>query len=224
MHEPARRTVLIADDHPLFRAALRRALEEAVGAAEVIEAADVESLRAAAARAPDTDLVLLDLMMPGSRSFAPLAWLRSQHPGMAVIVVSANESAPVMHAAIEFGAAGYVPKSAPLADLVAAIRSVLGFGQWFPAAALSGGSADTASSGIAARLASLTPQQYRVIELLALGKLNKQIAAELGITEQTTKAHVSAALAKLGARNRTQATLLFRSLEIQDTAPLSLER
>jgi DNA-binding NarL/FixJ family response regulator len=225
MHEPARRTVLIADDHPLFRAALRRALEEAVGAAEVIEAADVESLRAAAARAPDTDLVLLDLMMPGSRSFAPLAWLRSQHAGMAVIVVSANESAAVARAALEFGAAGFVPKSAPLGDLVTAIRTVLGFGQWFPAAALEDAAAHSAApAAIAARLASLTPQQYRVLELLALGKLNKQIAAELGITEQTTKAHVSATLAKLGARNRTQATLVFKSLEIQDVAPLSLER
>lgn len=224
MHEPARRTVLIADDHPLFRAALRRAVEEALGAAEVIEVHDAESLRTAAARAPDIDLVLLDLMMPGSRSFAPLAWLRSQHATMAVIVVSANESAAVARAALEFGAAGYVPKSAPLGDLVDAIRKVLAFGQWFPAAALEeSATAETGPTVIARRLASLTPQQYRVLELLARGKLNKQIAAELGITEQTIKAHVSAALAKLGARNRTQATLAFKSLEIQDTDALSLE-
>jgi DNA-binding NarL/FixJ family response regulator len=224
MQEPARRTVLIADDHPLFRAALRRAVEEAVGDAVVIEAADADSLRAAAVRAPDADLVLLDLMMPGSRSFAPLAWLRSQHSGMAVIVVSANENAAVARAALEFGAAGFVPKSAPLGDLVAAIRTVLGFGQWFPPAALEATAPPTRGpAAIAARLASLTPQQYRVLELLALGKLNKQIAAELGITEQTTKSHVSAALAKLGARNRTQATLAFKSLEIQDADQLSLE-
>ncbi|MBX3695974.1 MAG: response regulator transcription factor [Steroidobacteraceae bacterium] len=219
------RTILIADDHPLFRAALRRAVEEAIGAAQVHEAADAGALRAAAARSPEADLVLLDLMMPGSRSFATLAWLRSQHPTMAVIVVSANESTAVARAALEFGAAGYVPKSAPLAELVEAIRTVLGFGQWFPAAAL----ADTTPAqgdpaAIAARLASLTPQQYRVLELLAQGQLNKQIAAELGITEQTTKAHVSATLAKLGARNRTQATLLYRSLEIQGAEPLSLGR
>ncbi|MGE0583352.1 MAG: response regulator [Steroidobacteraceae bacterium] len=224
MQATAHRTVLIADDHPLFRAALRRAIEDAVEEADVIEAADAETLRAAARGAPDTDLVLLDLMMPGSRSFAPLAWLRSQHPGMAVVVVSASESAAVARAALAFGAAGYVPKSAPLADLVAAIRTVLDCGQWFPAAALAAPEASAGLTAMAARLASLTPQQYRVLELLALGKLNKQIAAELGITEQTTKAHVSAALAKLGARNRTQATLAFRSLEIQDPDPLSLER
>lgn len=225
MHEPGPRTVLIADDHPLFRAALRRAVEEAIGGASIVEAADADTLRAAAARSPEIDLVLLDLMMPGSRSFAPLAWLRSQHAGMAVIVVSANENVAVARAALEFGAAGFVPKSAPLGDLVAAIRTVLEFGQWFPAAALeAAASPTTGPAAIAARLASLTPQQYRVLELLALGKLNKQIAGELGITEQTTKAHVSAALAKLGARNRTQATLVFKSLEIQEADQLSLER
>lgn len=226
MHEPARRTVLIADDHPLFRAALRRAVEEALGAAEVIEVHDAESLRTAAARAPDIDLVLLDLMMPGSRSFAPLAWLRSQHATMAVIVVSANESAAVARAALEFGAAGYVPKSAPLGDLVDAIRRVLAFGQWSAAALEESAMAETGPTVIARRLASLTPQQYRVLELLARGKLNKQIAAELGITEQTIKAHVSAALAKLGARNRTQATLAFKSsrFRTRTRCPSSLDR
>ncbi len=224
MHSPAPRTVLVADDHPLFRAALRRAVAEAIEVVEVTEAVDATTLRAAADATPHIDLVLLDLMMPGSRSFAPLAWLRSQHAGMAVIVVSANESAAVMRAALEFGAAGYVPKSAPLGDLVAAIRTVLEFGQWVPAAAVAAEPADSLSATTAARLASLTPQQFRVVELLALGKLNKQIAAALDITEQTTKAHVSAALAKLRVRNRTQAPLLFRSLEIQDTESMSLER
>jgi len=225
MDEAAARTVLVADDHPLFRAALRRAIDEAVGGAQVIEAADVDALRAAAAAHPDADLVLLDLMMPGSRSFAPLAWLRSQHPGIAVIVVSGTENAAVMRAALEFGAAGFVPKSAPLADLVAAIRAVMEFSQWFPPAAYEeAAEPDRGAASIAARFASLTPQQFRVLELLARGKLNKQIAAELGITEQTTKAHVSAALAKLGARNRTQATLLYSSLEIQDADQLSLDR
>ncbi len=225
MDEAASRTILIADDHPLFRAALRHAIEEAVGNAHLIEAADVDALRAALATHADVDLVLLDLMMPGSRSFAPLAWLRSQHPGIAVIVVSGTENAAVMRAALEFGAAGFVPKSAPLADLVAAIRAVLEFSQWFPVAAYEDpAEPESGAASLAARFASLTPQQFRVLELLARGKLNKQIAAELGITEQTTKAHVSAALAKLGARNRTQATLLYRSLEIQDADQLSLDR
>lgn len=205
--------VLVADDHPLFRAALRQALAQAVPEAEAIEAYDVESLRAAMGQRPEPDLVLLDLLMPGAHSFAPLAWLRNQYPGTAVMIVSANEDADVIRRAQVFGAAGYVVKSAAQAELISAIRAVAGCGQWFPPgiAAVPG---DETRETLAARLNSLTPQQYRVLELVARGRLNKQIAAELSIEETTVKAHVSAALAKLGVRNRTQASFLFRELEI----------
>lgn len=219
-----RATVLVADDHPMFRAALRQAVREALPSAECIEATNDATLRSAAESHPDADLVLLDLLMPGSRSFATLAWLRSQFPSMAVIIVSASESPAVMRRAISFGAVGYVPKSAALPDLVTAIRAVIDCGQWFPPEALVADAADAERAAFASRLASLTPQQFRVLELLARGKLNKQIAAELGIGEQTTKSHVSATLAKLGARNRTQAVLIFKSLDIHETDQLSLDR
>lgn len=207
--------VLVADDHPLFRAALRLALAQAVPDAEAIEAHDVDTLRAAMAVPPEPDLVLLDLLMPGAQSFAPLAWLRNQYPGTAVMIVSANEDPDVIRRAQEFGAAGYVVKSAAQTELIAAIRTVVDCGQWFPAGlvATARRPADARES-LAARLNSLTPQQYRVLELVARGRLNKQIAAELSIEETTVKAHVSAALAKLGVRNRTQASLVFRELEI----------
>jgi DNA-binding NarL/FixJ family response regulator len=205
--------VVLADDHPLFRAALRQAVLQVAPAATLHDAADAAGLRAVVAATPDTDLVLLDLMMPGSRSFAELAWLRSQHPGIAVLVVSAAEDPDVIRQARAFGAAGYVPKSAPLPQLADAIRTVLDGGEWLPAASADGA---PRRADLAMRLQSLTPQQFRVLELLARGRLNKQIAAELGISEQTTKAHVSATLAKLGVRNRTQATLLYRELEIED--------
>jgi DNA-binding NarL/FixJ family response regulator len=203
--------VVLADDHPLFRAALRQAVLQVAPGARLHDAADADGLRALVNATPDADLVLLDLMMPGSRSFAALAWLRSQHPGVAVLVVSATEDAEVMRQARVFGAAGYVPKSAPLPQLVEAIRTVLDGGEWLPEAGADG---TPRRVELAMRLQSLTPQQFRVLELLARGRLNKQIAAELGISEQTTKAHVSATLAKLGVRNRTQATLLFRELDI----------
>lgn len=223
--EGSARTVLVADDHPLFRAALRHAVEQALPGARVVELSSHAALRAAAQSHSEADLVLLDLMMPDSRSFGPLAWLRSQHSAMAVIVVSANESVAVMQSALELGAAGYVPKSSPLPELVAAIRLVADCGQSFPPQVYAAPprAAATGFPELGSRLASLTPQQFRVLELVAQGLLNKQIAAELGITEQTTKAHVSAALAKLGARNRTQATLAFKSLEIQDADQLSFE-
>jgi DNA-binding NarL/FixJ family response regulator len=207
--------VLVADDHPLFRAALRLALAQAVPDAAVVEAHDVDSLRAAMATQPEPDLVLLDLLMPGAKSFAPLAWLRNQYPGTAVMIVSANEEPEVIRRAQEFGAAGYVVKSAAQSELISAIRTVANCGQWFaPGIAAMAQRAEDGRQSLAARLNSLTPQQYRVLELVARGRLNKQIAAELAIEESTVKAHVSAALAKLGVRNRTQASVLFRDLEI----------
>ncbi|MBX3702284.1 MAG: response regulator transcription factor [Steroidobacteraceae bacterium] len=207
--------VLIADDHPLYRAALRLALSEAVPQAQIVEAHDVESLRAAASEPPEPDLVLLDLLMPGARSLAPLAWLRNQFPGTAVMIVSANEDPEVIRRAQEFGAAGYVVKSASTAELIHAIRAVADCGQWFPPGiAAMARRSEGSRATLATRLNSLTPQQYRVLELVARGRLNKQIAAELSIEETTVKAHVSAALAKLGVRNRTQASIVFRELEI----------
>lgn len=207
--------VLIADDHPLFRAALRLALAEAAPQAAVVEAHDVETLRAAASSAPEPDLVLLDLLMPGAKSFAPLAWLRNQFPGTAVMIVSANEDPEVIRRARDFGAAGYVVKSASTQELIDAIRTIVNCGQWFPPGiAAMARRAEGSRETLATRLNSLTPQQYRVLELVAQGRLNKQIAAELSIEETTVKAHVSAALAKLGVRNRTQASIVFRDLEI----------
>lgn len=203
--------VVLADDHPLFRAALRQAVLQVAPESLLLEAADAEGLRSVVQAHPEADLVLLDLMMPGSRSFAQLAWLRSQHPAIAVLVVSATENPDVIRQAGAFGAAGYVRKSSPLPQLVDAIRTVLEGGEWLPEVAADAGLQRTE---LAAKLASLTPQQFRVLELLARGRLNKQIAAELGISEQTTKAHVSATLAKLGVRNRTQASLLYGELEI----------
>ncbi|HEX9707896.1 MAG TPA: response regulator transcription factor [Steroidobacteraceae bacterium] len=211
--------VLVADDHPLFRAALRQALMLAVPDADIAEAHDVETLRAAAGAGAEPDLVLLDLLMPGAKSFAPLAWLRSQFPGTAVMIVSANEDPDVIRRARLFGAAGYVVKSAAPSELISAIRAVADCGEWFPAGiAAMARRAEDSRELLATRLNSLTPQQFRVLELAARGRLNKQIAAELSIEETTVKAHVSAALAKLGVRNRTQASVLFRELEISETA------
>jgi DNA-binding NarL/FixJ family response regulator len=206
--------VLVADDHPLFRAALRQALAEALPEAEVVESHDADSMRSAAATPPEFDLVLLDLLMPGARSLAPLAWLRNQFPGTAVMIVSANEDPDVIRRAQAFGAAGYVVKSAAPAELIAAIRAVADCGSWFPESIAGARRADEGPESLAGRLGSLTPQQYRVLELVALGRLNKQIAAELAIEESTVKAHVSAALAKLGVRNRTQAAHAFRELDL----------
>jgi len=209
--------LLIADDHPLFRAALRLAARENLGDCRVREAADLPGVLAALAAEPDTDLVLLDLHMPGSRGLSGLAALRGQHPGVAVLVVSAHDDPRIVRRVLDHGAAGFIPKSASPAEIGAAIRSVLDCGNWLPpglADAVAALPANPADADLAGRLARLTEQQSRVLALLAEGLLNKQIADQLAIQERTVKAHVTAIFEKLRVRNRTQAGLLLKSLEL----------
>lgn len=214
-------TLLIADDHPLFRAALRQAAMEAVADAEIHEAGSLDAVLAALDADPGIDLVLLDLHMPGNHGLAGLAAVRAQHPGVAVVMVSANDDPRVVRRALDHGAAGYLPKSAGLDELRDAIRAVLACEQWLPSslrAAVSRTQSDSGDADLAARLASLSPQQFRVLTLVAQGLLNKQIADRLEVQERTVKAHLSAIFERLGVRNRTQAGVVLRELELVDPA------
>jgi DNA-binding NarL/FixJ family response regulator len=212
-------SLLIADDHPLFRAALRGAAADAVADLEVREADSLESVLARLDEEPGIDLVLLDLHMPGNHGLAGLAAIRAQHPGVAVVVVSANDDPRVVRRALDHGAAGYLPKSTGLDDLRNAIRSVLSLEQWLPPklrAAVDGAPSTPGDSALAAKLASLSPQQFRVLALVAEGLLNKQIADRLGVQERTVKSHLTAIFERLGVRNRTQASVILRELELSD--------
>src|SRR5687768_8359727 len=214
-------TLLIADDHPLFRAALRGAAAEAVDDLRVHEADSLDSVLAALDAEPDIDLVLLDLHMPGNHGLAGLAAVRAQHPGVAVVVVSANEDPRVVRRALDHGAAGYLPKSSGLDELRDAIRSVLACEQWLPSTlrtTVARAQSSANDADLAARLASLSPQQFRVLALVAEGLLNKQIADRLDVQERTVKAHLSAIFDRLGVRNRTQAGVVLRGLELSDPA------
>jgi DNA-binding NarL/FixJ family response regulator len=188
---------------------------------EVQEAADLAGALAALAAAPDTDLVLLDLHMPGSQGLSGLAALRGQHPGVAVLVVSAHDEPQTVRRVLDHGAAGFIPKSASPSQIGEAIGTVLACGSWLPpplAAAVAALPPNRQDSDLAARLARLTEQQYRVLALIGEGLLNKQIADRLAIQERTVKAHVTAIFEKLGVRNRTQAGLLLRSLDLGEPA------
>jgi DNA-binding NarL/FixJ family response regulator len=214
-------TLLIADDHPLFRAALRQAAANAVADLSVHEADSLDAVLATLEAQPDIDLVLLDLHMPGNHGLAGLAAVRAQYPGVAVVVVSANDDPRVIRRALDHGAAGYLPKSAGLEELRDAIRSVLACEQWLPASlrgAVQRAQSAPHDSALAARLASLSPQQFRVLALVAEGLLNKQIADRLDVQERTVKAHLSAIFDRLGVRNRTQAGVVLRELELVDPA------
>ncbi|PPJ41173.1 MULTISPECIES: response regulator transcription factor [unclassified Pseudoxanthomonas] len=202
--------ILVADDHPLFRNAVIHALREALPAATVTEAAGATALGQALDQRPDTDLVLLDLTMPGAHGFSALLHVRGEHPEVPVVVISSNEHPRVIRRAQQFGAAGFIPKSSPADTIGEAVIAVLEGGAWFPPLTAERSEHDAA---LAARLAQLTPQQFRVLLCLADGLLNKQIAHELGLAENTVKVHVTAILKKLECHSRTQAAVLVKSLE-----------
>ncbi|WP_297834487.1 response regulator transcription factor [Thermomonas sp.] len=214
-------TLLIADDHPLFRAALKQAARDALGEVELFEGDSLESVLTLLDAQPHVDLVLLDLHMPGNHGLAGLAAVRAQYPGVAVIVVSANDDPRVIRRALDHGAAGYLPKSSGLDELRDAIRTVLACETWLPPALRASVARSQSAPGdadLAARLASLSPQQFRVLSLVADGLLNKQIADRLDIQERTVKAHLTAIFERLGVRNRTQASVVLRELELTDPA------
>jgi len=203
-------TILVADDHPLFRAAVIHALREALPGATVVEAASAANLGQGLDARPDADLVLLDLTMPGAHGFSALLHVRGEHPEVPVVVISSNEHPRVIRRAQQFGAAGFIPKSSPAETIGEAVTAVLDGGAWFPPLTVERSEQDAA---LAARLAQLTPQQFRVLLCLADGLLNKQIAHELGLAENTVKVHVTAILKKLECHSRTQAAVLVKSLE-----------
>ncbi|HTM70732.1 MAG TPA: response regulator transcription factor [Luteimonas sp.] len=207
--------ILVADDHPLFRAAVLHALRGALPGAAVLEASSVATLTQQLAAHPETELVLLDLAMPGARGFSALLHVRGEHPELPVVVISSNDHPRVIRRAQQFGAAGFIPKSSPAEAIGGAVAEVLDGGTWFPALTAERSEEDAL---LAARLAQLTPQQFRVLLCLADGLLNKQIAHELGLAENTVKVHVTAILKKLECHSRTQAAVLVKALEPEGAA------
>ncbi|WKD48273.1 response regulator [Microbulbifer spongiae] len=192
-------TILIADDHPLYRSALFATLQHASDA-KLIESVDLESTLAALARQADLDLLLLDLNMPGSDGYNGLARIRKEYPQVPVVVVSGSDSAESIAGAAQFGAVGFLSKTAQPLEIQNCIRAVLRGETWFAEELL----AAQPHSTLIERLQGLTPQQLRIFQMIARGMLNKQIAFELGITEPTVKSHVTAILRKTGLRDRKQ--------------------
>ncbi|MGF1562662.1 MAG: response regulator [Geminicoccaceae bacterium] len=207
-------TIVIADDHPLFRDAIRLALVNAFGdgAFRLLEAGSVDEVVALAEAESDIDLVLLDLRMPGMEGFAGLIELRNRFPALPLVIVSAAEERQTVLEAMTYGAAGFIPKSLPREAIANALRSVVAGETFLPDHVTTPSDNDVEAEQIrlenARRIASLTPQQLRVLRLVAEGKPNKIIAYELDIGETTVKAHITSILRKLGVFSRTQAVLL----------------
>jgi DNA-binding NarL/FixJ family response regulator len=198
---------LIADDHPMVRDALASALAQAFDGARIETAGSLPQAQAALGRDPETDAVLLDLDMPGMDGFTGLALLRSQHPTVPIIVVSAAREPSVPRRVYELGASAFIEKSASLEEIAETVRGVLDGEIFAPADAVE-------PDSFAQRAARLTPQQWRVLALMVQGDQNKQIAHKLGVGEATVKAHVTVILRKLGVRSRTQAVIEARGLAL----------
>jgi len=211
---------VVADDHPMVRDALALSLGAAFPGARIELAGSLSETLAAVERRPDTDLVILDLDMPGMNGMSGLAQLRSSHPAIPVAILSAAKSPALMRQAVEMGAAGFIPKFTPSPEITDAIREILAGAIWLPEAARDHQLAP-AESDLAQRAAQLTPQQHRVLALMAEGKPNKVIAFEMQITEPTVKSHVTEILRRLGVQSRTQAVIVAQKLGLEPPTSVS---
>ena len=207
---------LIADDHPLFREALKGALSAKFEGLAVFESSDFDSTLQVLSEQEDLDILLLDLHMPGNGDLYGLIRIREEYPSLPIAVVSGSEDANIVSKVMGYGAMGFIPKSSSSDDIASAINQILEGDTWLPkelknkVAEIEGEDRE-----IAAQVASLTPQQYRVLQYLHEGLLNKQIAYELHISEATVKAHITAIFRKLGVYNRTQAVLIAAKLKLE---------
>lgn len=207
--------IIIADDHPLFRQALLSTLKLKLTQTQWFEAQTIAELEQQLSDNHDSDLLLLDLHIPGAHGFNTLIHVRNHFPQIPVVVVSAHEDHETIHKSMGYGASGFIPKSTPVDDIYKAIQQVLLGNIWTPEA-YSESSPMQDNNDIAERVASLTQQQYRILMMFAQGMLNKQIAYDLHVSEATIKAHATAIFRKLDVRNRTQAVIVIAQLDISD--------
>jgi DNA-binding NarL/FixJ family response regulator len=207
-------TIIIADDHPLFRGALVQALQALAEKLVIIECGEFSAALQAAADNPEADLMLLDLAMPGVSGFSGLMTLRAQFAALPIVIVSATDDCATVRRSLELGASGFIAKSSGLDEIRTGVQTVLDGGVCSPADDAAHVEEDPRLIEILDRLKTLTPQQSRVLTMLAEGLLNKQIAYELGVSEATIKAHVSAILLKLNVDSRTQAVIKLGKINV----------
>ncbi|MGV2872386.1 response regulator [Colwellia sp. E150_009] len=207
--------IIIADDHPLFRQALLGTLKNKLSQTQWLEAQTIAELEQQLQDNSDSDLLLLDLNIPGAHGFSTLIHVRNHFPQIPVVIVSAHEEHNTISKAMGYGAAGFVPKSTPVEDIFTAIVTVLSGEIWLPKS-FQDIPKDGECSDIAERVASLTQQQYKILMMFAQGLLNKQIAYDLNVSEATIKAHATAIFRKLNVRNRTQAVIAIAQLDLTE--------
>jgi len=207
--------IILADDHPLFRQALTITLKSNFEGAEVFEAQTIPELEQNLQNVDNADLLLLDLDIPEAQGFNSLINIRRSYPELGVIIISGFEDKETIDKAMTFGAAGFIPKSTPVTEMVVAIKEVLNGKLWTPSGEFDG---NVQLSDANDKISSLTPKQHKILLMFADGLLNKQIAYELGLSESTIKSHASTIFLKLGVRNRTQAVIMLNELLLNQTS------
>lgn len=209
----------VADDHPLFRDAILKVIKQHYPDSMVVESMDLDSTINDLEHHNETDLLLLDLHMPGSQDLFGLIMVREKFPSIPVAIISADDELDTINRAMGHGACGYIPKSCSPQTIYSAISAILDGELWVPEEIRGNLTPlDSEEKSLAAKIATLTPQQYRVIYFLREGWLNKQIGYELGVTEATIKAHLTAIFRKLGISNRTQAVAMLSKMSLKKDA------
>ena len=199
--------LIIVDDHPLFRNAAAGVLGAQFGSKDIVQAGSFTDLERTLNQDKSYDLILLDLDLPDMTGLFGLLLLRAMHPEIPVVLVSAEDDSRLIQRAIDCGASGFIPKTQSVSSLREAVQHILDGSIWLPTSGEQSVEAQTSEAELAKRFTLLTAQQLRVLGLLCQGQLNRQMGDALGITEATTKAHVSEILMKLGAHSRTQAVV-----------------
>ena len=201
--------VLIADDHPLFREALTYIVSSVLPDAEIAYATNYAETAAAMAE-NSFKLAFLDLNMPDSNGLTDLALLKKTHPTMPLVIVSAHEEAEIVRTCLGYNASGYIIKSSSPEEIKAAIQTILAGETYVPKEIDLNQESSDSNRLAAEQISSLTPSQLRVLIEIGKGKLNKQIAYDLDITEATVKAHITTVFKKLKINNRTHAVLFTK--------------
>ncbi|MGB2741032.1 MAG: response regulator transcription factor [Cognaticolwellia sp.] len=198
--------IIIADDHPLFRQALALTLQSNFAQSTLMEAETIPELDQLLIETSEVDLILLDLDIPGAEGFNTLINIRRLYPEIAVVIISGFEELETIHKAMSLGATGFIPKSTPVPNMIKAIEEVFQGKLWTPEGDYDPNANITTEED---KVASLTPQQHKILLMFADGLLNKQIAYELGLSESTIKSHASTIFLKLGVKSRTQAVIFL---------------
>jgi DNA-binding NarL/FixJ family response regulator len=207
--------VLVADDHRLFREGLRHVLDQLDMSLTLVEAGDFEETIVAAQREQDIDIVLLDLTMPGGPWEHGFELLQQVLPGNTrVVILSACDDRSHVRQAMALGASGFISKTSSSRVMLSALRLIMAGGVYLPPAMMEQGMSDDSRSTSTGSASFLTPRQREVMELLAQGRANKEIARALNLAEGTVKLHVTAILKALNVNNRTRAVVVAAQLEL----------